>query len=164
MLCSNTLTSPVELARPPGLPSTDTCAGRRHHVSFGSHSAGASSQLPCAPASIRFACHMKTLSMRHTIRQVRTLTCGWPAVSWIRHCAEAIGAPTLLWTCGTKLKVTVEGEAADRLGPPVMVALAGVLLTYISMSLRPGPAALKCSCETGEHSSRTYMPYFMPLW
>ena len=71
----------------------------------------------------------------------KVITWGWSSVFWIRHCAEAMGAPTLLLTCGTKLKVTVEGEAADRLGPPVMVALAGVLLMYTSMSLRPGLVA-----------------------
>ena len=38
-------------------------------------------------------------------------------------------------TCGTKLKVMLGGEALVWLGPPVMVALAGVLLMKISMSL-----------------------------
>ena len=53
-----------------------------------------------------------------------------------RHCADARGAPTLLLICGAKLKVTVDGDLALWLGPPVMVALVGVLLMNTSMSLR----------------------------
>ena len=75
--------------------------------------------------------------MRQNVNQSENLktghlspTCGWSAASRIRirHCADAMGAPTLLLICGTKLKATAEGEALDWLGPPVMVALAGVLL------------------------------------
>lgn len=62
------------------------------------------------------------------------ITC-WSAALCTRHCADAMGAPTLLLICGAKLKVTVEGEALDWLGPPVMVAFAGVLLMNISRSL-----------------------------
>ena len=48
-----------------------------------------------------------------------------------------MGAPTLLLIWGAKLKVTVDADLALWLGPPVMVALAGVLLMYTSMSLHP---------------------------
>ena len=63
------------------------------------------------------------------------ITCGWFVAFCSRHCADAMGAPTLLLICGAKLKVTVDGDLALWLGPPVMVALAGVLLMYTSMSL-----------------------------
>lgn len=43
----------------------------------------------------------------------RSLTCGWSARSWIRHCAVARGAPTVLLISGVKLKVTVDGDALD---------------------------------------------------
>ncbi len=74
-----------------------------------------------------------------------------------------MGAPTLALTCGTKLKVTTEGEALDRLGPPVMVALAGVLLMYTSMSLQCGPAALKTLLQE-QHIWRlsSLIPFSMP--
>ena len=74
----------------------------------------------------------------HVSAQLRLrgrITCGWSVAFCSRHCADAMGAPTLLLICGAKLKVTVDGDLALWLGPPVMVALAGVLLMYTSMSL-----------------------------
>ena len=52
-----------------------------------------------------------------------------------------MGAPMLLLICGAKLKVTVDGDLALWLGPPVMVALAGVLLMYTSISLHQNDTA-----------------------
>ena len=76
-----------------------------------------------------------------------------------------MGAPTLLLTCGTKLKVTTEGEVLDRLGPPVMVALAGVLLMYTSMSLQSDSVALRTPVQEQPLAIRQNLlpPFMMSL-
>ena len=115
-LCRRTFTLPVEGASRPGLPRVAICPAHRHAIKEPLvHISGWQPDTSVSPRALEtWRCSIwKDRCSCSAEQQLRGhITCGWSVAFCSRHCADAMGAPTLLLICGAKLKVTVDGDLA----------------------------------------------------